>query len=97
MKRFSLLLALFVAYGGMQAQEAEESDATADPMADEATMEYSEPYVIGVGAQIGIVGGGIALENSEGRKVNPAFNLLPTYGAVVYAPFGVDSKAWRST
>lgn len=66
---------------------------TADSGKQEAAqlVEPSEPYTLGVGVSIGLYGGGIAVENAEGRKVNPAFWALPSYSAVIYAPFGRGS------
>lgn len=54
----------------------------------------SEPtqYIISAGVSIGIYGGGISVENAEGRKVNPAFWPVPNVSAVIYAPFSAGSN-----
>lgn len=44
-------------------------------------------YVLRVGPTFGIVTGGIASDNAEGRKVNPDFWFLNNYGVAIYAPF----------
>lgn len=51
-----------------------------------------QPYQLSVGVSIGIYGGGISIENAEGRKVNPAFWALPSVSAVIYAPFSAGSN-----
>lgn len=82
------LTALCIAVLSMPGIAWSQSDSTQP----EIDIIPSEPYVLGIGAQIGIASGGIATENAEGRKVNPDFWFVPTYGAVIYAPFGAGSK-----
>jgi len=63
---------------------------------EEAPQEVStkrrSTYTLFAGVQAGLFGGAIATENAEGRKVNPDYWPLPTYGAVITAPFGSGSR-----
>jgi len=54
--------------------------------------ENDAKYHLYAGVHLGFAGGGINTVNAEGRKVNPSFYALPSYGITVLAPFGVGSK-----
>jgi hypothetical protein len=81
-----------IAQDGADTTKPAETTPPAEETAPVTIDEASGPYVLGIGLQVGIASGGIATENAEGRKVNPDFWFLPTYGAVVYAPFSAGSK-----
>lgn len=49
-------------------------------------------YVLRVGPTIGIMSGGIGLDNADGRKVNPDLWFLQNYGVMVFAPFSKGSR-----
>jgi len=74
-----------------------QTDNTKPTAADSATafaVAATAPtkYVLRVGPTLGIVSGGIALDNAEGRKVNHDFWFLQNYGIMVFAPFSKTSK-----
>lgn len=50
------------------------------------------PYTLRLGPTLGFVAGGIATENADGRKVNPNFHAVPSYGIGILAPFGANSR-----
>jgi len=85
--RFSIFLLIFLGLCGPVVQ-AQTMQADSTPPMD----AYSKKYTMQVGPTIGLVGGGINTENGIGRKVNPDFIGLPYFGAVIYAPFGVDTR-----
>ena len=98
-----ILMLAFSAGGALWAQEADQpvEDATTEPTEeleqvedeDPFMEEYTEPYVLEIGAHIGFAAGGINIETiPEGRKTNADFWAVPNYGATIYAPFGAESK-----
>jgi len=98
-----LLLAAINVYAQVPDSGAVKQPPTADSMqqtpADTAQVVEKQPttwkgekYTLFAGAQIGIGGAAIATENAEGRKTNPDFWFLPTYGAVITAPFSNGSR-----
>ncbi len=99
-----MVLLLLVAVAPVHAQSGGESEANTSSAAEQSgeaasamtdtvgMLDVSEPYSLGIGVKVGLFGGGVATENAEGRKVNPDFWWVPTYGAVIYAPFGTGSK-----
>jgi len=99
---FGLLLAVAQVYGLAQDSTRVPADtaSSAGQVASQQQQseefpefqDYSEPYTLFAGVQLGIVGAGIATENSERRKSNPDFWILPTYGAVVTAPISKGSR-----
>ncbi|MBC8124674.1 MAG: hypothetical protein H7X70_02970 [Candidatus Kapabacteria bacterium] len=58
----------------------------------DTTSASTPKYVIRVGPTLGLVSGGVALDNAEGRKVNPDFWFLQNYGVMVFAPFSKGSS-----
>lgn len=57
-----------------------------------AAEPAKEPYILRVGPTLGLVSGGFAMENADGRKVNPDVWFLQNYGVMVFAPFGKGSS-----
>lgn len=51
-----------------------------------------EQYVLRVGPTLGLVSGGIAMENADGRKVNPDVWFMQNYGVMIFAPFTKGSS-----
>ncbi len=62
------------------------------PLQPETTAAGPQKYELRVGPTLGIVSGGIALDNAEGRKVNPDFWFLQNYGLMIFAPFSKGSS-----
>ncbi|NQW29372.1 MAG: hypothetical protein HQ472_02525 [Ignavibacteria bacterium] len=60
--------------------------------ADDSPMVTTSKYILKVGPTLGLVGGGINTQNAEGRKVNPDFWAIPSYGVVINAPFSKYSR-----
>ncbi len=99
MNKLIVLAMLVLGTIGLQAQDdtramGADSVTVHGSNAETASSETtsSDKYNLGVGVSIGGFGGGISIENAEGRKVNPAFWALPSYGAVIYAPFGKGAE-----
>ncbi len=87
------LAALLCSSVNLGAQNINDGGTMTSAGSDQQVPVVSDPaYQIGVGVQIGAFGGSISVENAEGRKVNPDFWALPTYGAVIQAPFGAGSN-----
>lgn len=59
---------------------------------EQVPMATTPKYHLKVGPTIGFAAAGINTNNAEGRKVNPDFWILPTYGAVINAPFSKYSR-----
>ena len=89
MQRTILILLLLTLSSGGALWAQDEPIEETDPFME----EYTEPYVLQVGAYIGLAAGGINIETiASGRKVNSDFWAVPNFGASIYAPFGAESR-----
>ncbi|MCX6140535.1 MAG: hypothetical protein NTX15_06885, partial [Candidatus Kapabacteria bacterium] len=86
----TILLAMMVSMPAFAQTDPEKVDSTQPPTSQPTSM--APKYQLRVGPTLGIVSGGIALDNAEGRKVNPDFWFLQNYGVMVFAPFSKGSK-----
>lgn len=86
----TILLAMMVSIPAIAQTDSVKVDSTQPPT--DQTSAKQPKYELRVGPTLGIVSGGIALENAEGRKVNPDFWFLQNYGVMVFAPFSKGSK-----
>lgn len=74
------------------AVNAVDSTVPKDSVEFVAAEPAKKPYVLRVGPTLGIVSGGIAMENADGRKVNPDVWFMQNYGVMVFAPFSKGSS-----
>jgi hypothetical protein len=59
---------------------------------EDALIIPASKYHLWVGPTVGFAAAGINTNNAEGRKVNPDFWPLPSYGVVINAPFSRFSR-----